>query len=131
MVVRVFSQNIIYTIDFARVYLLMLLSFTSKVIKRILFKVSNVSLISPLICLRVGPYYSNINLQWSTLSVVNWLNVRFLWSVYNIIWCPNRDVFRKCLWQLISRGRHFYYFRAITLCDAKCLWFIRYLKTRT
>ena len=63
-------------------FLVMLLSTMSELINRILLKASSASLSVPFMYFISGPYHSNIRHQCSTLSVVKFSNVIFLWSVY-------------------------------------------------
>ena len=72
--------------------LVILLSGTPESITITLYKPHNASLSGPFKNSFVESYYSNMRCQRSTLSVVNVLYVRFLWSVYTVILCPNRMV---------------------------------------
>ena len=72
--------------------LVMSLSFTSELINGSPLKPYAASLSFPLIYFISGPYYSNIRRQHSTLSVVKFSNMRFLWSVYTVIWFHKRIV---------------------------------------
>ena len=57
-----------------------------------LLKYNTASLSVPLIYLKVGQYYHNSKSQISNIFILKFLYVRFLWSIYMVIECPNRMV---------------------------------------
>ena len=67
----------------------MSLSVTSDRIKGSLLNAHNESSPGPLMYLIVGPYSSNGKIHQSTIYFVKISYVRFLWSIYIVIWCPN------------------------------------------
>ena len=73
----------------------MLLYVTSELINGGLLKAFYVLLSGPLIYFISGLYSSNIRRQHSSLSVVNFSNVRFLRSLYTVIRCP-KIIVRNC-----------------------------------
>ena len=71
----------------ANCYLVTFISTMSELINGSLLQASAALLSGPLIYFISGPYSSTIRYQRSTISVVKFLNMRFLWSVYTGIWC--------------------------------------------
>ena len=92
-IVQYVSGNVLISNFFAQYIsamysLVMLLSSKSELINDSLLKSYDASLSDPFIYFISGPYSSNMRFQRSTLSVVKFSNVRFLWSVYTVIWSP-------------------------------------------
>ena len=73
----------------------MSISDTSELIDGSLLKASTESLSSSLVYFISGPYSYSIRRQCSTISVVKFSNVRFLWSSYTVIRCPKRILWKS------------------------------------